>query len=172
MRVLTYILIPTILILNLNIFFPGVFYGKLIMKLNKPKLKERLRKVVMWGFGIIFFSFFFVINIMEYRNMTPYADSDYYIFEITFSFYWVLYCFLAIIRVFKAIEIREKGIFVHDGFFYKFKNISFYTLKSPNIMRITYKNFFKDDKDYELKFRDEEEAMRFDLVLEKYVKRV
>ncbi|MGM9973903.1 MAG: hypothetical protein ACI33K_07685 [Clostridiaceae bacterium] len=173
MRVLPYILIPTILLMfSVDIFFPGVFYGNLIMKLDKPKLKEKLGKAIMWGLGIMFFSIFFVANIMDYRNKNPYIDSDHYIFQISLAFYWMLYCMLMIFRALKPIEIREKGIFVHDGFFYKFKNISFYTLKSPNIIRITYKNLFKNDKDYELKFRDEEETMKFDLALERYVKRV
>lgn len=162
--VIMYILIFIILLFNLDILFPRIFRGKLVMKMKRPKLRDKLGATLMWGTLMIAWSSSLITDIIRYKENSLYTINE-------FSVYWVVFCFFQVIRAFKAIEIREKGIFVNDGFFFKFNNINFYTLKSQDIMKINYNGLLKEDKNYELKFKDQEEALKFEEILQNYVKK-
>ena len=163
--VIIYILIFIILIMFIDIFFPRVSKGRLIVKINRLRVKNKLFVSIIWAFLMIGWGASYITDIARHNENNLYTINE-------FSIYWVVFCFFHAIRGFIPIEIREKGIIVHDGFFYKFKKINFYTFKAPYIITFNYKSLFKENDDYELQFKDKEDAMRFDQALERYVKRV
>ena len=171
-RILPYILVFILLVLNLNILFPEIFTGDLIMRIKKPKIKGKLTSTLMLGFAIVVFSVLIVINIINYKQSKPYTGKEYYIYQIVFNVFWILYLLFQYIRSFKPIEIREKGVFFENGIFIKFKKIYSYTWKSPNVLEIDSKRVFKLGGDYQLIFNDNEEALKFDEILQNYAKKV
>ncbi len=172
MMISPFIFIFILLIVNLNIIFPKVFTGNVVMGGRKPKIKERLGPTIMWGISIVFFSVFAIIYIMMYMEKNPYPENDYYIFQLLICAFWLINSIMQIIRGFKPIEIREKGVFTENGILIKFKNIYSYTWKSPDLLEFDSKRIFKFGDDYQLKFKDQEEAVKFDEILQKYVKKI
>ena len=158
-----YILIFILLIMYIGVFFPGVTKGRLIIKINRLRLKNKFLVSIIWGFLMIGWGASYAADIARHNENNLYTINE-------FSIYWVVFSFFHAIRGFIPIEIREKGIIVHDGMFYKFKKINFYTLKSPYVITFNYKSLFKDNDGYDLEFKNEEDAMRFHEVLQRYVK--
>ncbi|WP_426351055.1 hypothetical protein ACPWSR_07475 [Alloiococcus sp. CFN-8] len=168
-----YVFILILLLLNLKIFFPETFTGRLLIEGRKPKVREKLGFTIMYIIMIVFFSVFLIVYIMRYiTEKNPYNENDVYLFQILLCVFWVINIFIHIIRGFKPVAIREKGIFIENGIFIKFKKIYSYKWKSQNVLELDSKRVFKLGDDYQIKFKDEEEALNFDSILQKYVKKI
>ncbi|WP_426351052.1 hypothetical protein ACPWSR_07460 [Alloiococcus sp. CFN-8] len=151
-----------LLIVFIDMFFPRVTKGRLIMKINRLRLKNKYLASIIWGFLVIGWGASYVADVSRHNENNLYTINE-------FSIYWAIFSFFNAIRAFIPIEIREKGIIVHDGMFYKFQKINFYTLKSPYIITFNYKSLLKENDDYDLEFKNEEDAMRFHEILHRYV---
>ena len=160
------ILIFILLIVNVNIFFPEAFTGNLLIRGGRPKVKGKLALII----ALVCFGVLIILSIIKYMDKSHYIE--YIIFQIFLCIFWMIYLSLQFIKSCKPIEIREKGIFIENGIFIKFKKIYSYTWKSQNILELDSKRVFKLGDDYQLKFENQEEALRFDSILQSYVKKV
>ena len=161
-----YIFIFILLIINVNIFFPETFTGKLLIRGRKRKVKGKLALII----ALVCFGVLIILNIIKYKDKSHYIENI--LFQIFLYVFWMVYLSLQFIKGCKPVEIREKGIFIENGIFIKFKKIYSYTWKSQNILELDSKRVFKLGDDYQLKFEDQEEALRFDSILQSYVKKV
>ena len=67
-------------------------------------------------------------------------------------------------------EIREKGIYIYNSF-YKYSKLDSYTWLDGNILRVNYKNIFRQEDYMEIEIKDKDTASKADVVLQEYVKK-
>ncbi|WP_426351051.1 DUF5673 domain-containing protein [Alloiococcus sp. CFN-8] len=131
----------------IDLIFPDISKGKIILRVQKEQLGRRIRHNLYWvAFSIIF---------------ALITDS------ITFSIFIIIFCILQIIKENRPIEIREKGIYF-NFIFYKFKKVLSYTWKSKNLLELHLKNNIAYSN---LEVKDDEMALKVDEVLQKYAKK-
>ena len=136
-----------ILYLSMDLLFPFILKGKVILKIQNEQLGRRIWRNLYWVFFLA--AYFFIIN-----------STRYFIFVTVF-------CILQIIREHRPIEIREKGIYFNFTF-YRFKKILSYTWKNTNLLELHLK---QNIAYYHLSVKDDEMALKMDEVLQGYITR-
>ncbi|WP_426351048.1 hypothetical protein ACPWSR_07440 [Alloiococcus sp. CFN-8] len=65
-------------------------------------------------------------------------------------------------------EMREKGITIYNSFL-KYTRITSYQWMEGNVLRLNYKNIFRQDDFFEIELQGDETVLKSDELLEKYI---
>lgn len=139
-----------------------VYGGELIMSLGRGGIRERRTQRIIWILFLIVYVFIFV---SELRGSDDYLH---YIMNGGWSsIFGILITLLEIVRGYGPTEIREKGMYFNNSF-YKYKNLTGYVWSEEDVMRVYYKNIFRQDDFFDVEINDKYTALKADETLQKY----
>ena len=142
-----------------------VWSGELLVTLEKNTIRgRRVQKIL--GFILLPVS----IGMIIFSMITSKGDSLSLSVDIIYSMFFLLLGLTNIIRKDGTSEIREKGLFIYNSF-YRYSKLDSYTWLEGNVLRVYYKNIFRQDDYVEVEIKDRDTVSKADEVLQKYVKK-
>ncbi|WP_426351050.1 hypothetical protein ACPWSR_07450 [Alloiococcus sp. CFN-8] len=142
----------------------GICGGEFIMSLGRGGIRERRYQRIVWSLMLLFYVFTFIIELKGEENPLAYLTSNGLI-----SITLILFLVLELIRGYDPTEIREKGVYFNNNF-YSYKRITGYLWKEEDILRIYYKNIFRQDDLIEIEINDKDLALKTEEALQEHVK--
>ena len=143
----------------------GIRGGEFIMSLGRGGIRERRYQRIVWSLLLLFYVFEFITELKAEENYLAYLTNNGLI-NITL----ILFLVLELIRGYDPTEIREKGVYFNNSF-YSYKRITGYTWKEEDILRIYYKNIFRQDDLIEIEINDKDLALKTEETLQEYLKK-
>ena len=137
--------------------------GEFIMSLGRGGIRERRYQRIVWSFILLFYIFVFITELKMEESYLAYITSKGLI-NITL----ILFLVLELIRGYDPTEIRENGIYFNNSL-YKYKKITGYTWSEEDVIRIYYKNIFRQDDFIEIEINDKDLALETEETLQRYV---
>ncbi len=139
--------------------------GELLVSLGKGGKKARRRERISWLILLVCWLALLILNLIHSKgNIISIGAQGFN------AILWICLSIVQLIRNYGSSEIREKGITLYNQF-YKYSKLSSYQWLNDNVLRINYKNIFRQDDYYEIEIQDKETALKAEEVLAKYIKK-
>ena len=140
-----------------------VWSGELLVTLEKNTIRgRRVEKIV--GFILLPVS----IGMIIISIITSKGDSLSLSADLIYGMFWLLVGLTNIIRKDGTSEIREKGLYIYNSF-YRYSKLDSYTWLEGNVLRVYYKNIFRQEDYVEVEIKDRDTASKADEALGRYI---
>lgn len=133
--------------------------GKYIMK-----LKNRKGLLIFLIASFVFFIHLLFLNLKTYIIFNRHKDF----MDIILSLIWIFISLLHISKTFKYSEIREKGIYLENGF-YSWNKIYYYEWMSPDTIKFKVQGSNLNEYEEKVKVSCKNKK-QIDKILQKYIK--
>ena len=137
--------------------------GELLLILEKNGEKRKRRDRILWLINLVLWSGFLIFMLIFNNGDKLYMDI--YIIAPVMG---ILSSTFNFTRNYGTSEMREKGITIYNSFL-KYSRIISYQWMEGDVLRLNYKNIFRQNDYFEIDIQNKDTVLKADEVLAKYI---